>query len=50
MGDMTTAAGLFERETKVEWAKSTVHWDLTMNQPMVLLDDKVILQNGRLFL
>jgi leucyl aminopeptidase (aminopeptidase T) len=50
MGDMTTAAGLFERETKVEWAKSKVHWDLTMNQPMVLLDDKVILQNGRLFL
>jgi len=49
MGDMTVASGLFERGSKVEWAKSKVHWDWTLNQPTVLLDDKVILKDGRLF-
>jgi leucyl aminopeptidase (aminopeptidase T) len=50
MGDMSVGSGLFERDSKVEFAKSKVHWDLTMNQPTVLLDDKVLLKDGRLFL
>ncbi len=49
MGDMTLAAGLFERDVKVEWAKSKVHWDWTVNQPTVLLDDEVVAKGGRLF-
>jgi leucyl aminopeptidase (aminopeptidase T) len=49
MGDMSVAAGLFERGSTVQWAKSNVHWDLTMNQPTVLLDAKVILKDGHVF-
>ena len=49
MGDMSVGAGLFERDSKVEWCKSKVHWDWTINQPTVLLDDQVVLQDGRLF-
>lgn len=49
MGDMTVASGLFERGSKVEWAKSKVHWDLTMNQPTVLLDDQVLLKDGQIY-
>lgn len=49
MGDMSVGAGLFERGSTVQWAKSNVHWDLTMNQPTVLLDGKVILRDGQLF-
>jgi leucyl aminopeptidase (aminopeptidase T) len=48
MGDMSTAAGLFARETKVEWAKSKVHWDLTINQPTILLDGEVLAKDGRI--
>jgi hypothetical protein len=33
----------------VQWAKSNVHWDLTMNQPTVLLDGQVILKDGQVF-
>jgi leucyl aminopeptidase (aminopeptidase T) len=49
MGDMSTAAGLFERESKVEWSKSKVHWDWTINQPTVLLDDKIMLKDGTVY-
>ena len=49
MGDMSVAAGLFERGSTVQWAKSNVHWDLTMNQPTVLLDGQVILKDGQVF-
>lgn len=49
MGDMSVAAGLFERGSTVQWAKSNVHWDLTMNQPTVLLDGQVILKDGRVY-
>jgi hypothetical protein len=27
MGNMTIVAGLFERDAKVEWSESKVHWD-----------------------
>jgi leucyl aminopeptidase (aminopeptidase T) len=46
MGDMSVGAGLFERESKVEFPKSKVHWDLTLLQPTLLLDDQVLLKDG----
>jgi leucyl aminopeptidase (aminopeptidase T) len=49
MGDMSVGAGLFERDAKVEFTKSTVHWDWTVNQPTVLLDDVIVAKGGRLF-
>ncbi|HUN76527.1 MAG TPA: hypothetical protein VMU40_18585 [Steroidobacteraceae bacterium] len=49
MGDMSVSAGLYAREVALEWAKSKVHWDWTVNQPTVLLDDKVLLQDGQIF-
>jgi leucyl aminopeptidase (aminopeptidase T) len=49
MGDMSVSAGLYAREVKLEWVKSKVHWDWTINQPTVLLDDRVLLKNGRIF-
>jgi leucyl aminopeptidase (aminopeptidase T) len=49
MGDMTVGSGLFERDSKVEFTKSKVHWDLTMNQPTILLDDQVLLKDGRIY-
>lgn len=49
MGDMSVASGLFERGSKVEWAKAQVHWDWTINQPTVLLDDKTILKDGIIY-
>jgi leucyl aminopeptidase (aminopeptidase T) len=50
MGDMSILAGLTSAfEGKLEWAKSKVHWDWTVNQPTVLLDDKVLLKDGRVF-
>jgi hypothetical protein len=48
MGDMSTPAALFARETKVEWTKSKVHWDLTINQPTILLDGEVLAKDGRI--
>jgi len=49
MGDMSVGGGLFEPGSKIKWAKSTVHWDLTMHQPTVLLDDEVLLKDGRVY-
>ena len=50
MGDMSILAGLSSAlGGKLEWAKSRVHWDWTVNQPTVLLDDKVLLKDGRIF-
>jgi leucyl aminopeptidase (aminopeptidase T) len=49
MGDMSVPALLFERGSRLEWAKSKVHWDWTINQPTVLLDGQVIAKAGRLF-
>lgn len=49
MGDMSVSAGLYAREAKLEWAKSKVHWDWTVNQPTVLLDDRVLIKNGEIF-
>jgi len=48
MGDMSVGAGLLEREAKVEWSKSKVHWDWTVNQPTVLLDDRVLVKDGQI--
>jgi leucyl aminopeptidase (aminopeptidase T) len=49
MGDMSVGGGLFERDSKAECAKSNVHWDWTVMQPTVLLDDTIIAKDGRLF-
>ena len=48
MGDMSVGAGLFERDSKVEWSKSKVHWDWTVNQPTVLLDGRIVAKDGKL--
>lgn len=48
MGDMSVGAGLFARETKIQWPRSKVHWDLTLMQPTLLLDDQVLLKDGHL--
>jgi hypothetical protein len=50
MGDMSVASELFVRGANVEWAKSGVHWDWTVMQPTILLDGRVLLKDGRLFL
>jgi leucyl aminopeptidase (aminopeptidase T) len=47
MGDMSVASGLFERGSPVRWAKSNVHWDLTVNQPTIQLDGETLLTEGR---
>lgn len=52
MGDMSIVADLLgasEPSTR-EWATSKVHWDWTVMQPTVVLDDRVLLKDGRLFL
>ena len=50
MGDMSILAGLSSaQEGRLEWAKSQVHWDWTVIQPTVLLDDRVLLKNGQIF-
>jgi leucyl aminopeptidase (aminopeptidase T) len=50
MGDMSILSELSpSHEARLAWAKSKVHWDWTVNQPSVLLDDEVLLQNGRIF-
>ncbi len=48
MGDTSTLAALTSHAAKNEWAKSKVHWDWTVSQPTVLLDDRVLLRNGRI--
>lgn len=50
MGDLSVAAGLYAREANVEFAVSKVHWDWTVMQPTILLDDKILAKDGRLFL
>lgn len=49
MGDMSVNSGLYARDAKLEWVKSKVHWDWTVNQPTVLLDDRVLIKNGQIF-
>jgi leucyl aminopeptidase (aminopeptidase T) len=50
MGDMSILAGLSAAdEGHLEWAKSRVHWDWTVMQPTVLLDDRILIKNGRIF-
>jgi leucyl aminopeptidase (aminopeptidase T) len=49
MGDMSVAADLITRGTKMEWAKSKVHWDWTVLQPTILLDDEVLVKDGQVF-
>ncbi len=48
MGDMSVGGGLFEQGSKVEWAKSNVHWDWTVMQPTVLLDGEIVAKDGLL--
>jgi leucyl aminopeptidase (aminopeptidase T) len=49
MGDMSVSAGLYAREAKLEWARAKVHWDWTVNQPTILLDDQVLAKDGQIF-
>jgi leucyl aminopeptidase (aminopeptidase T) len=50
MGDMSILADLSaDHAGRLEWAKSKVHWDWTVNQPTVLLDDEVLLKGGQIF-
>ena len=49
MGDMSVGASLVARGAKLEWAKSKVHWDWTVIQPTVLLDGRVLVENGQIF-
>ncbi len=49
MGDMSVGGSMFEQGSKVEWAKSNVHWDWTVMQPTVLLDGKIVAKDGQLF-
>ena len=46
MGDMP--ATLFAADSDLKWCRSGVHWDWTIMQPTVLLDNKVLAQNGKL--
>jgi hypothetical protein len=46
MGDMPGA--LFAAEAGLEWSKSGVHWDWTISQPTVVLDDWVLAKDGQL--
>jgi leucyl aminopeptidase (aminopeptidase T) len=46
MGDMSVAAELYARGRQVEWAKSLVHWDWTVMQPTIYLDDELLLKDG----
>jgi leucyl aminopeptidase (aminopeptidase T) len=50
MGDMSILAGLSSaHDGHLEWAKSKVHWDWTVMQPTILLDDRILVKNGRIF-
>jgi len=47
MGDMPGA--LFAGDTRLEWSKARVHWDWTISQPTLILDDWVLAKDGRLY-
>jgi leucyl aminopeptidase (aminopeptidase T) len=50
MGDMSLGGSLFARgQHAPSWVSSGVHWDWTVMQPVVLLDDRVVAENGVLF-
>ncbi len=46
MGDMRVGSKLMLLDHNVEWPISCVHWDWTVMQPTILLDDKVLLKNS----
>jgi hypothetical protein len=50
MGDLSFANDLYVGDSNLRHSKAKVHWDLTIMQPTVLLDDRIILKDGRLFL
>jgi leucyl aminopeptidase (aminopeptidase T) len=47
MGDMPAA--LFAGDSNLKWSRSGVHWDWTILQPTILLDDQVLASDGKLF-
>ena len=49
MGDMSVGSSMLAIGNHLEWPKSRVHWDWTVRQPTVLLDDIVIAGAGRLY-
>jgi hypothetical protein len=48
MGDLSFANDRYVRDSKLSHTKAKVHCDLTIMQPTVSLDDRVILTEGRL--
>ncbi|HBO13026.1 MAG TPA: hypothetical protein DD491_09605 [Halieaceae bacterium] len=46
MGDMSTAGKLLSAGSSMEYAASSVHWDWTILQPEILLDDEVLVRGG----
>ena len=49
MGDFSLLGGLIPGVSASILNKSSVHWDWTVLQPKILLDDKVFTERGRIF-
>ena len=51
MGDLSMLGKLAEKKgsTAIALSKSSVHWDWTILQPKILLDDKVFAENGKIY-
>ena len=49
MGDLSMLSKIAAGEFDFALSKSTVHWDWTVLQPKILLDNEVFAENGRIF-
>ena len=49
MGDLSMLGKIMGEELGFSLSKSSVHWDWTVLQPKILLDDKVFVEKGRIF-
>ena len=49
MGDLSMLSRIGGMEAEMALSKSSVHWDWTVLQPKILLDDDVFAENGRIF-
>ena len=49
MGDLSMLSNIGDMELDMALSKSSVHWDWTVLQPKILLDDDVFAENGRIF-
>lgn len=48
MGDLSLLAGMFDEAPPWQLPKSSVHWDWTTLRPTVVLDDLVLVKDGRI--